>query len=250
MKYKALICDVDGTLITHEAESLPSNTIRKSIEKISGTIYVGIATGRPYSLAMPIIRTLKLSAPCIITGGAQLIDPVTKKIISEKILSKDKVYEVYDAAQKYAIPLRIADNDRDLLMSDSVELVKPFDLYTNPLSLENAHTFMQKISHISNVAVHRIPAWENETDHKVHVVISHPEATKQHGILEVANILGIKTHEMIGIGEGYNDFPLLMACGFKVAMGNAVTDLKEIADYIAPTVDNDGVAHVIEKFIL
>ena len=41
-----------------------------------------------------------------------------------------------------------------------------------------------------------------------------------------------------------------MACGLKVAMGNAVDDLKAIADYIAPTVDEDGVADVINKFIL
>lgn len=41
-----------------------------------------------------------------------------------------------------------------------------------------------------------------------------------------------------------------MACGLKVAMGNAVQDLKEIADYIAPSVDEDGIADVIEKFVL
>jgi hydroxymethylpyrimidine pyrophosphatase-like HAD family hydrolase len=55
---------------------------------------------------------------------------------------------------------------------------------------------------------------------------------------------------MIGVGDGYNDFPLLEACGLKVAMGNALEDLKGIADYIAPSVDEDGVANVIEKFIL
>ena len=62
--------------------------------------------------------------------------------------------------------------------------------------------------------------------------------------------LGINTHEIIGVGDGYNDFPLLMACGLKVAMGNAVEDLKAIADYIAPSVEEDGVADVIDKFIL
>lgn len=41
-----------------------------------------------------------------------------------------------------------------------------------------------------------------------------------------------------------------MACGLRVAMGNAVDDLKAIADYIAPSVDDDGLAEVIEKFIL
>ena len=44
--------------------------------------------------------------------------------------------------------------------------------------------------------------------------------------------------------------PLLMACGLKVAMGNGVPELKEIADYVAPSVDEDGISDVIEKFVL
>ena len=66
----------------------------------------------------------------------------------------------------------------------------------------------------------------------------------------VANLLKIKTTEIIGVGDGYNDFPMLLACGLKVAMDNANDDLKAIADYIAPSVDDDGVADVIEKYIL
>ena len=80
--------------------------------------------------------------------------------------------------------------------------------------------------------------------------IQHVEATKQHAIFEVAKLLHIDTHEIIGVGDGYNDFPLLMACGLKVAMGNAVPELKAIADYIAPTIDEDGVSDIIEKFVL
>ncbi|MEW6610054.1 MAG: HAD hydrolase family protein [Patescibacteria group bacterium] len=41
----------------------------------------------------------------------------------------------------------------------------------------------------------------------------------------------------------------LMACGYKVAMGNAVFSLKDIADYIAPPVEEDGAVHVIEKIL-
>ena len=63
-------------------------------------------------------------------------------------------------------------------------------------------------------------------------------------------MLNIKTDEIIGIGDGYNDFPLLMACGLKVAMGNAVEELKAIADYIAPSVEEDGVVDVINKFVV
>ena len=82
----------------------------------------------------------------------------------------------------------------------------------------------------------------------IHVTGS--EASKLHGIVEVARILNIKTEEIIGVGDGYNDFPLLLACGLKVAMGNAIPELKAIADFIAPTVEEDGVAVVLEKFVL
>ena len=80
--------------------------------------------------------------------------------------------------------------------------------------------------------------------------ITHADATKQHGVMEVAQILGIEKEDIIGVGDGYNDFPLLMACGLKIAMGNAVPELKAIADFVAPSVDEDGVAVVIEKFLL
>ncbi|MFH1720061.1 MAG: HAD hydrolase family protein, partial [Patescibacteria group bacterium] len=110
-----------------------------------------------------------------------------------------------------------------------------------------ADLLIKRISHISTIAFSKIP-----TDKKGNffVGVSHASATKQHGILEAAKILGIKTHEIIGVGDGDNDFPLLMACGMRVAMGNAVNGLKEIADYIAPPVFEDGVVDVINRFIL
>lgn len=80
--------------------------------------------------------------------------------------------------------------------------------------------------------------------------ISNIESTKQEAIHYVIMLLKLKKEETIGIGDSYNDFPLLMACGLKVAMGNSVPELKAIADFVAPPVEEDGVSHTIEKFIL
>ena len=68
--------------------------------------------------------------------------------------------------------------------------------------------------------------------------------------LSVSKLLNIKTKHISGVGDSNNDFPLLLACGLKVAMGNANSDLKQIADFVAPSVEEDGVATVIERFIL
>jgi len=82
------------------------------------------------------------------------------------------------------------------------------------------------------------------------VYATHATATKQHGILELAKRYKIRPEEIIGVGDQEIDYPLLMACGLKVAMGNAAQSLKDIADYVAPSVEEDGAAEVIERFLL
>lgn len=106
---------------------------------------------------------------------------------------------------------------------------------------------MQKLSSITDITYHKT---HHKDPEKFGVLINHIDATKQQGVFELEKRLGIARSEMIGVGDSYNDFPLLMACGLKVAMGNAIPELKEIADYIAPSVNEDGVVDVIEKFIL
>jgi hydroxymethylpyrimidine pyrophosphatase-like HAD family hydrolase len=79
--------------------------------------------------------------------------------------------------------------------------------------------------------------------------ITHSQATKQHGVFEFSKVAGVPLQNIAGVGDDENDFPLLMACGYKVAMGNAVASLKDIAGYVAPPVEEDGAVQVIEKIL-
>lgn len=248
MKYKALICDVDGTLVPNSPIGIPSLKVLEALKMAQQIVSVSIATARTYSAVTPLLNLLQLSSPCIITGGAQIINPKTHEIFSEKLLSQSAFEEIKKIAYKFGVGLTVADDGHELVVSNTYKPYKPQDVYTHPISLPRAHVFIKKISHITAVAIHVTTAWGEENN--FHVTMSHPEATKHYGVLEVAKILKIQTSEIIGIGEGYNDLPLLMACGLKIAMGNAVEEVKAIADYIAPSVEHDGVADVIEKFIL
>ncbi len=62
--------------------------------------------------------------------------------------------------------------------------------------------------------------------------------------------LGIRQSELIACGDGLNDISMIQYAGLGIAMKNAYSDVKEIADYIAPSNDENGVAEVIKKFIL
>ena len=81
-------------------------------------------------------------------------------------------------------------------------------------------------------------------------VVTNILGTKQQAIEHAIKILHVHPEEIVAVGDGENDIPMILAAGMGVAMGNAAEGLKSVADYIAPSVEDDGLAHVIEKFFL
>ena len=246
-KYKALIVDVDGTLIPNKRDGMPSQRVTEAIAKASKLIHIGVATSRPYFMLSHIFDHLKLSGPSIINGGAQIIDSKSQKSLWGKTIDAQDFHTVKRILKDINISFFVRDGDKDITDLTTYTPRKLFCIGALELSPKTANYVIDKVSHIPTIAVHKVPDWKKG---KYSIIISHVYATKQHGILEIAKILDINIHEIIAVGDGGNDMPLLMACGLKVAMGNAVGDLKAIADYIAPPVEEDGVADVIEKFVL
>lgn len=76
------------------------------------------------------------------------------------------------------------------------------------------------------------------------------EVSKGYGLEYVSNRLGISPDEIIAIGDNENDISMLNYSGLGVAMGNALEKTKSEANIITSSNDEDGVAKVIEKYIL
>jgi hydroxymethylpyrimidine pyrophosphatase-like HAD family hydrolase len=74
--------------------------------------------------------------------------------------------------------------------------------------------------------------------------------SKAGALLELVDYLDIDISKTLAIGDSYNDLGIFKVAGAKVAMGHAPDSLKGLADWIAPVVDDDGVAAAIERFIL
>lgn len=244
--YKALISDIDGTLLSKTIGRVPSEKVTLAIQKAQSTIHVGLATARPLFMIENIINHIKLQGPSIINGGAQVIDVRTKKTIWEQIIDSTDLKKIFTILKNQNVSFFINDDGKDIEPSKNYAPYKPYSV-TIRGSKALVDLVLEKLSIIPTISTHKF-VWQGEND--LGISINHINATKQHAVLEVARTLNIDTHEIIGVGDSYNDFPLLMACGLKVAMGNANDELKAIADYIAPSVDEDGVADVIEKFIL
>jgi len=247
MKYKALIIDVDGTLIPNRENGMPSEKVAKAIAAASQYLHISVASNRPPFLLTHILKSLKLSGPFIASGGAQVMDFPTGKVFYRQPLENKDLKKAYEIARKHGAEFRVDDDIKEMLISGRIPKGEILGAFIPALDLDVINKINEELNSIPTVSTHVTPSW---TKGKWTISISHAKATKQHGIWEIAKILGVKTEDIIGVGDGYNDFPLLMACGLKVAMGNAVEDLKAIADYIAPTVEEDGVADVVHKFIL
>ncbi|MCY6958913.1 Cof-type HAD-IIB family hydrolase [Clostridium brassicae] len=80
--------------------------------------------------------------------------------------------------------------------------------------------------------------------------ILNKNVNKGTGVASLAEKLGIKKEDIICIGDSGNDIHMLQYAGLGVAMGNAFPEVKSIADYVTLSNEEDGVAHVINKFIL
>jgi Cof subfamily protein (haloacid dehalogenase superfamily) len=76
------------------------------------------------------------------------------------------------------------------------------------------------------------------------------DCNKGYGVKILADKLGIKKEEIICIGDQANDIEMISYAGLGIAMGNAIDELKDIAQYITLSNDDDGVAKAIKKFIL
>ena len=246
-KYKVLISDVDGTLTPIAMGALPSigvtTKIKTAVDK--GLIFV-MATGRPFSRLKYLIDYFSHVGLCIVDNGAAIINN-DGRVIWEAILPNNHANKILELSKSFKLvrascETEVFENPKTIPNS-----VKVRKISVHNISIGQAETLFDRVNSEFN-DVTCVKAASYEAPHLVDVYFSNINATKQHAILSMAKILGINRREIIGVGDGYNDFSLLMACGLKVAMGNAVDELKEIADYIAPSVDNDGLVDVLEKY--
>ena len=250
-EYKAIISDIDGTIAPLTWHSKVSAQVKKSIQQVQAKgIKFCLATGKPFSLVEHLINELELSSPLIVDNGTGIYDASTKEVMWESTMKVEEMRPILEICQTYNKRIRISDGRNPFDFTGSIPESAHFKkIVIMSIAKPDAEELIAKVENeYKNLAVTRAQSYEGEDF--LDIYITNAEGTKQHAIVKLAEILQISTSEMIGIGDHYNDFPLLMACGLKVAMGNAVPELKAIADYIAPSVEEEGVVDVIEKFVL
>lgn len=253
MRDKAIIFDIDGTAIDSPEQKLPNELLVKVIKKIQNRYYLCAATGRVWSFARPVLQALNLSDPCIISAGTQICNPKTGEILLQKNVDNDALQQALEILKNYP--------DYKLLYNDGTQNdylyggISPKDIIINePVYFleqifvpdEIAPEIHQKLLAIPDITCVMAVAQRPKT-RDLHII--NKSATKEHAVAELLKIINVEKENTIGIGDGHNDIHLFNAVHHKVAVGNAVSELKEISDQVIESVKEEGMAHYLQSLL-
>lgn len=251
MQYKAVITDLDGTAVDSPKDKVASRRLATAIAELDRLgIRVCAATGRAPSFAMSMLRSMNLKDPAIVSGGTKIIDPITGSELWTCGLSESQIRQITNKLEPFPYKYLWNDSTEEDYLSGGWEL-KKFNEWEGVYFFEvcfvphdEVMNLVNALSDIDGIAVTVVVAQRTGTN-DIHVTNS--VATKEHAIYELEKMIGVEKNEMIGIGDGHNDLHLFNAVGYKVAMGNAVNELKQVADKVIGYVTDDGLAEYFEE---
>ncbi len=265
--YKLLALDIDGTLL-NSRDKITDKT-KEYIKKASSKgVKVIICSGRTLYGILDVAKELeleKIGGYILALNGGTFFDYENNKLIYELPLSKEEVIDIYNYSKEKDLPMFTFNNDVLTTPSEvlaNMEYIRKrnknkIDLRVN--FIERLDFNVPKIVFYGDKEV--LEKMEKEAQERfsnISVFRSEPhllefcskDVHKGKGIEKLIKILGIKKEEVIAVGDGYNDLTMIEFAGLGVAMGNSGQSLKDIADYVTKSNDDDGICDVIEKFIL
>lgn len=266
MDYKLVAIDLDDTLLADDLQ-ISERTVEAIKEAQDGGVRVVIATGRMHSSALPYAKLLGLKHELITYNGALVKRVGDNQTLYHQPISVELAREVTEVAQEYDLHINFYLDDLLYVNKAGAEAdyyeevagIKPI------LITEGAADFLDrpstklliieddraKLEEVLAELTAKFGDLLTITTSKVNFIeIMGQQVCKGTTLANRSTELGIKAEEVIAIGDSYNDLEMIEYAGLGVAVGNAKDEIKEEANYITGSNNEEGVAQVIEKFIL
>lgn len=243
-----VIADIDGTMTPVGGATVSQRVKQAIVDARRSGVHFTLASGRGFAASSQIYQELELDTLAIIAAGTEIVQTQTGEVTWGLKLSEEQIRNTVEVLAPY--------NPRVLLASESLQQATQLSdrtipgeqqtLYVIGLDHAEAQQMVRDADVLDDVSAHTTPSWQGD---KLDVHFTHKEAHKGTTVTELLSMHGIDMSKAAAIGDSGNDIPLLDAVGLKVAMGNATEELKEVADIVVDTVENDGVAQFIEMIV-
>lgn len=262
---KIVFIDIDGTLVNkrHRITLKTRKSIKKTVDK---GIYVVLVSGRDVLHTIDKSRRALASPIVISSNGSEIYNYDKQENIFIDRIEEKKVEKVWDYCNKNEIGLLIKsisgkyinkyligkDKANGILITSKKEIKKL--LFSQIVFVSNdiekiikAKEFVSTLD--LSVTNYSESFLDNNISDRYRLDINNKNITKGTAITELLNILNIKKEESLCFGDYINDIDMFNACGICVAMGNACDTLKEKADFITGSNNDNGVAIFLNKYL-
>lgn len=262
---KAIFFDIDGTLIDSiNGKKEISQSVREAIYRLQAKgHYVFIATGRPYAFLSDYIKEFGFDG-YVVANGAQII--LNDQTIFKAKMDPEVIKELVNDFEKHNIQY-ILESDRYSYLKKEYEeftnFYRGFDIIPHPLIKQE-----YELEDVEVLKVEMLCPDEETVATCLELLSRYPEYgyfssvtsrifelyqkkyTKGSAVLRLLEYLEIPLDDSYAFGDGSNDTEMLQSVGCGIAMGNASDQVKQFAKVVTASVQEDGVATGIERYIL
>lgn len=265
---KILILDIDGTLVNSDKVITPL-TLEYLLRIQEEGHIVALASGRPYNGMKEYAEQLKLNklgGYAVSFNGARIVSCSDMSTVYEKTIPNRYAGQIFDYAAEHGIGMVTYEKDTVITGTGTDEFME-YEARLNHMELKRVDNFKDYIKFdMVKCLLTAEPAYAEQCEKELfdmlapdlNVFRSEPyfiEIT-MHGVDKAESIdhllalLDIPRENSICCGDGFNDLTMVKYAGVGVAMGNAQQIVRDNADYITASCDEDGIVEVIKRFIL
>lgn len=235
--------DIDGTLV-NQADKVTDETKAMIKRVVQRGIHVLLCTGRSVDTSYPVAQALHLQSDLITVNGGEIWTK-DKELIERHVLQTNQVVELLQLAEEHRMDKVWLVSSEGVFKEAIPHDLSAYDCVkfgTHSMDMEKMRSFTQQAEALHTV---ELSSW-----HPLMIEANALGVSKGSALESISKRLNIPMKQMMAIGDNQNDVTMIQSVGLGIAMGNATDALKQVADDVTDTNENNGVAHALEKYIL
>jgi Cof subfamily protein (haloacid dehalogenase superfamily) len=266
---RMIVVDVDGTLVG--ASRTISAGVRYAVNAATQRgVQVVMCTGRPEFGTRRYIEELALPGFHIFDAGAYIADPFSEAVLYQHGIERSLAQRLLDYARQANLHLEIYVGSKYYVERENEQSRIHVEVMRHPPIVANLDEVIAQqpvtkmeiitLSETENAGAHELAdhfageiemGWATAPGTTAGFInVMAKGVSKGEAVQRLADYLAVPMDQIMGVGDGLNDEPMLRVVGVSVAMGDAPEQLKSLATWVTRTVAEDGLALAIERFVL